>query len=396
MKYLLPIALCVMQVSVQLARAAEADEDLVVTVNGTPITQRQVVAECDNRINAQGAREAAHGLSLDEASRQLARDTMRAEAVHALVERALIAQQLAADEIEISDAEVDAAFCAKAAAMNQTPAEASRQIAAQGRTLHAVKNRIRWNILGIERVYELHAQNKETLTEAEARELYDAYPGEYDLEERRRVSHILVRVAADAPYEARTAARARAQKLLARIGAGEDFSAVAAVESEDAATASKDGDRGYSTRGIIVDENTDPFGNAAFALAAVGDISDVVATPDGFHIIQLTDLQPARRQPFDDVKQALIDGFHYREVGRFWEDFGARLHAAATLEWSPAEAERQAAAAERQRRFNKHVEALIAKEKPRAVSGAEQLASAVATEAESLGVPLDLIPPPRQ
>jgi peptidyl-prolyl cis-trans isomerase C len=373
-----------------------ANDDLVVTVNGTRITVDQVTAECDNRINAHSAREAAHGLALEESSRQLARDTIRAEVVAALVERALIAQQLAADGLKITDAEVDAAFEAKAAAMGQTPEDAQRQIAAQGRTLQAIKNRIRYNILGVERLYLAHAENQQVMTEAEARKLYDEYPGEFDVEERRRVSHILIRVPADANKAAKAEALQLAEKLFARVNAGEDFAALAAAHSDDAQTASQGGDRGFSTRGIIVDENTDPFGNAAFALAKVGDVSGIVESPDGLHIIKLTALEPARRQSFDEVKQRLIDDFRYREIGRFWEDFGAKLQASAKLEWSPAETERLAAAKKRQEEFNAYVENLIAKEKPQAVTGPDHVATTPAEAVpESLGVPTDLIPPPR-
>jgi parvulin-like peptidyl-prolyl isomerase len=354
-----------------------ANDDLVVTVNGTPITVDQVTAECDNRINANSAREAAHGLALEESSRQLARDTIRAE-------------------VKITNAEVNAAFEAKAAAMGQTPEEAQRQIAAQGRTLQAIKNRIRYNILGVERLYLTHAENQQVMTEAEARKLYDEYPGEFDVEERRRVSHILIRVPADADQAAKAKALQLAEKLLARMNSGEDFAALAAAHSEDAQTASQGGDRGFSPRGIIVNENTDPFGNAAFALAKVGDVSEIVESPDGLHIIKLTGLEPARRQSFDEVKQRLIDDFRYREIGRFWEDFGAKLHAAAKLEWSPAETERLAAAKKRQEEFNAYVENLIAKEKPRPVTGADQIAATPAEAApESLGVPTDLIPASR-
>jgi parvulin-like peptidyl-prolyl isomerase len=378
------------------AAAARDNDDLVVTVNGTPITVEQVTAECDNRINANAAREAAHGLALEESSRQLARDTIRAEVVAALIERALIAQQLVADGIEIADVEVDAAFEAKAAAMGQTPEEARRQIAAQGRTLQAIKNRIRHNILGVERLYLKHAQHQDVMTEAEARKLYDEYPGEFDVEERRRVSHILIRVAADADEAAKTKARERAERFLARVNAGEDFAAFAAAHSDDATTAAQGGDRGFSPRGIIVDENTDPFGNAAFALGKVGDVSSVVESPDGFHIIKLTGLEPARRQPFDEVKQRLIDDYRYREIGSFWEDFSSKLQATAKLEWSPAESERQAAAKKRQEEFNAYVENLIAKEKPQAVTGADQIATTPTDPApESLGVPTDLIPASR-
>jgi parvulin-like peptidyl-prolyl isomerase len=381
---------------VALSSSIAAANDLVVTVNGMPITVDDVTAESDNRINANSAREAAHGLALEESSRQLARDTIRAEVVAALIERALIAQQLAADGLTISDAEVDAAFKAKAAAMGQTPKEAVRQIAAQGRTLQAIKNRIRCNILGVERLYLTHAQNQEVMTEAEARKLYDEYPGEFDFEERRRVSHILIRVAADANHVAKAQARERAEKLLARIDAGEDFAALAAAHSEDGRTATSGGDRGFSPRGIIVDETTDPFGNAAFTLARVGDLSGIVESPDGFHIIKLTGLEPARRQSFDEVKQRLIEDFRYREIGRFWEDFGAKLHAAAKLEWSPAETERLAAAKKRQEEFNAYVENLIAKENPQAVTGADRIATTPAESApESLGVPTDLIPASR-
>jgi parvulin-like peptidyl-prolyl isomerase len=398
MKRLLACAVLVLNLSP--ATAAQSDA-LVVTVNGTPITVDEVAIECDNRINASAAREAAHGLALEESSRQLARDTIRAEVVAALIERALIAQQLTADEIAITDAEVDAAFEAKAAAMGQTPAEARRQIESQGRTLQAVKNRIRHNILGIERLYLKHAQHQDAMTEAEARKLYDEYPGEFDVEERRRASHILIRVAHSgsnnpADKAAKSKARERAEHLLARVNAGEDFAALAAAHSDDVQTAAQGGDRGFSPRGIIVDESTDPFGNAAFALASIGDTTGVVESPDGFHIIKLTGLEPARRQSFDEVKQRLIDDFRYREIGRFWEEFSAELHASARIEYAPAETERQAAAKKRQEEFNAYVENLIAKEEPQAVTGPNQVATTPTEPApETLGVPTNLIPASR-
>jgi foldase protein PrsA len=377
-----------------------ADDRLVVTVNGDPVLQDQVIAECDNRLNQTRAREAVRGLALDESARELARDSIRAEVIHALIERRLIAQQLARDGVTITDAEVDEAFRAKAAAIGQTPVQAAEEIAAQGRTLDAVKDRIRWSVLGVQRLYDLHAKSKPTFTEQDARHIYDEYPGEFDLEERRRVSHILLRWnersngSAQSSATQKAAARVEADQLLARLRRGEDFASLARASSDDAATRSLGGDRGYSTRGIIVDESSDPFGNAAFALQAIGDVSEVIESNDGFHIIKLTDLQPARRQPFAEVKQRLLDDYHYREVARFWEDFGGKLHRSATLEWSPAEARRQAEARERQRRFNEHVERLIAREEKHAVEPPPRAAAESPPASEPL-FPDGLIPPSR-
>jgi peptidyl-prolyl cis-trans isomerase C len=347
-------------------------DDIVVTVNDAAVFQQQVLEEVDNRINANSAREAAHGLTLDESSREIARDQMRAEAIHALIERVLIAQQLATDGIEITDADVDAHFLDMAAARGQTPEEAEQQFVAQGRTFRAVKERIRWNTLGVERLYNLHATDKKVFTEGDARRLYDEYPAEFDQPERRRVSHILIRVAADASDADREAARARAQAIVERINAGEDFAELAAAHSEDEATKARGGDRGYSTRGVVMGPDSDPFGNVAFAMTTIGATSDVVATPDGYHIIQLTALEPARRLAFEEVKQVLIDDFRHREIGAFWAEFGGQLRAAARIEWTPAEEARRAAAEARQREFNAEVERLIAREQPHVVDQAEE------------------------
>lgn len=279
--------------------------------------------------------------------------------------------------------------------MGQTPEQAERQIAAQGRTLQAIKDRIRWNVIGVERLYNSHAQNKEVFTAADARRLYDQYPGEFDLPERRRVSHILIAIAPDADAARQLAARTKAEAILRRVRAGEDFVALARAWSDDAASKDRGGDRGFSTRGIIVSPDSDPFGNVAFAMVTIGEVSDVVRTREGFHIIKLTGLEPARRQSFEEVQQRLIDDFHYREVARFWEDFGGKLTKRARIEWSPTEEIRQAAARERQRMFNEHVERLIAKEQRHNVSPQEQMAAGQEDSPDRELAPANLIPPSR-
>jgi peptidyl-prolyl cis-trans isomerase C len=353
------------QAAVGQAVADSEGGRVVVTVNGTPIHERQVLDEADNRINARKVHDAARGLEFEESARTVVREAMRDEVVHALIERVLIAEQLQADGIQITDAEVDARFAAKAKAAGQTFEEALAEIKEQGRELEHIKERMRWNELGVEKLYAAHDRDQSVLSEEEAEKIYREYPAEFDRPERRRVSHILIRADSEDSGETKKAARQKAEALLKRIRAGESFADVAKEHSEDTATKARGGDRGWSPRGIILTPNDDPFGNAAFALKSIGEMSDVVESRDGYHIIQLTGLEKARRLPFSEVKEQLIDDFRHREIGSFWEEFGENLRKQARVEYSRDELARQKERSRRQQEFNLEMEKRIAAEKAR-------------------------------
>jgi peptidyl-prolyl cis-trans isomerase C len=350
--------------SLQPILAAE-DDRVVVTVNGVGVLEQQVVDEADNRIDMQKTRDAARGLIFEESARESVRDAMRDEVIHALIERRLIADQLKSQGLDVTDAEVQSRFAKKVQSAGQTLSEAVQQIEVQGRTLRCVQERIRWNEIGVEKLYYANDQDQQVLTEAAARKLYDEYPGEFDQPELRRVSHILVRTNLEDSPEKKTRAREHAQALLARVLAGEDFARVAAEHSEDIATKAVKGDRGWSSRGIILTPQDDPFGNVAFAMKKIGDVSDVVETRDGYHIIKLTGLKPAGRLPFEEVKQKMIDDFYYREVGNFWAEFGEQLMKKARIEYSAEELAARKTRQSRQEKFNREMEERIAAEKAR-------------------------------
>jgi parvulin-like peptidyl-prolyl isomerase len=176
----------------------------------------------------------------------------------------------------------------------------------------------------------------------------------------------LFRVATNADDARKLATREKAQEILKRIRAGEDFAALAAAYSDDDSSKARGGDRGFSTRGIIITPNDDPFGNVAFAMSNIGEISNVVETQDGYHIIKLTGLERARRKTFDEVKRQLIEDFKFREIGDFWAQFGGKLRAKAEIELTPEGKARQAQAEKRQQEFNEKIEKLIAQEQEKA------------------------------
>lgn len=126
------------------------------------------------------------------------------------------------------------------------------------------------------------------------------------LEEQVRARHILIKAGASATEEVRGAARSRAQSLLDRVRAGEDFAALAGEHSEDPGSARRGGDLGYNPRGRMVG----PFDEAQFELE-VGTVSDLVETSFGFHIIK----SEGRREgdvPEDEAKRELAERL-YRE-----------------------------------------------------------------------------------
>jgi peptidyl-prolyl cis-trans isomerase C len=132
-----------------------------------------------------------------------------------------------------------------------------------------------------------------------AEELYRANKAEYRVPEEVHVRHILLRAASNREKAAR---RPEAEAILERLKSGEDFATLAKAVSEDPGSAQRGGDLGEVRRGRMVK----PFEDAAFALEEPGDLSGIVETRYGLHIILLVARQEARQRSFDEVKQAIV------------------------------------------------------------------------------------------
>lgn len=117
---------------------------------------------------------------------------------------------------------------------------------------------------------------------------------------QRKLSHILI-------GKDREDAKARAEDILKRVKAGEDFAALAKEFSDDPGSGKRGGDLGLVAPGRTVK----PFEFAAFSLKNIGDISGLVATQFGLHIIKLDEIVPEKVKPYDSVKNEL-----YIEVKR--------------------------------------------------------------------------------
>lgn len=137
-----------------------------------------------------------------------------------------------------------------------------------------------------------------TLPEAELRKYYDENAARYTAAEERRASHILVKADKDTPAADRAKAKAKAEALLADVRkTPASFAEVARKQSEDTGSAGQGGDLDFFGRGAMVK----PFEDAVFAMKQ-GEISNLVESDFGFHIIQLTGVRGGDKKPFEQVR----------------------------------------------------------------------------------------------
>jgi peptidyl-prolyl cis-trans isomerase D len=133
-----------------------------------------------------------------------------------------------------------------------------------------------------------------TITEEAAKKYYDENKARYGTEEQRRASHILI----TPEGSDKAAARKKAEEILAKVKAApNDFAKLARENSKDPGSAAQGGDLGFFGRGMMVK----PFEETVYRLNN-GEISDIVETDFGFHIIRVTEIKPAQAKPLADVR----------------------------------------------------------------------------------------------
>ena len=155
-----------------------------------------------------------------------------------------------------------------------------------------------------------------SVSEDEVQAYYDTHKDDLFTEEKQvRARHILFSVSENDSEEAKADIRTTALGVLERARGGEDFASLAEEFSEDEGTAEQGGDLGFFGRGRMVE----PFEDAAFSLD-VGQISDLVETTFGFHVIKVDEIRPAEVRPLEDVADQVTETLLERESLRLAED----------------------------------------------------------------------------
>jgi peptidyl-prolyl cis-trans isomerase C len=236
-------------------------------------------------------------VELPEAQRR----EMQREALSMLIDDLLLQQFLRKNAPAVNPAEIDKKMAELAAGLknkDKTLQDFYKETGqSEGDLRTNLSNVLAWSGYADKRV-----------TEAEVRKYYDTYKDFFD-KVTVRASHICLRVPADAADKDRAAARTKLLDLRAQIAAGKLDFAEAAKRHSQCPTGPGGGDIGSFPRKFVVDEN---FARAAYALK-VGEVSDVVQTDFGLHVIKVTERKPGQPSDFAKIKEEVKD-FYLEEL----------------------------------------------------------------------------------
>jgi peptidyl-prolyl cis-trans isomerase C len=259
--------------------------EIAARVNGQPLPTRSV-----RILVEQGVRRGA--IAADQRPR-----AYRA-ATEQLVVRELLYAEAVSRRLRADDARLEQAYN-EARVPYRDDATWVAFLAEQGLDVASFRNELRAKFT-IEALLQAETRDIPAVSDAELRDFYLKNPRAFESGERLRAAHILLRVGPGASAEEKAAARGRIEALLAKVRGGADFAALARQSSEDPGSNGKGGELDVFGRGQMAK----PFEDAAFTLKP-GDVSGVVESPFGFHLIKLLERLPSQRMTFEQAREPL-------------------------------------------------------------------------------------------
>lgn len=178
----------------------------------------------------------------------------------------------------------------------------------------------------IQDLIEQEVISKIAVSEEEIRSFYDDNPQLFNQSEQVKASHILIKADPTADEAAKAKAREELVKIKQKLDEGGDFAELA-KEFSQGPSGPRGGDLGFFGRGRMVK----PFDDTAFALEA-GEISDIVETRFGYHLIKVFDKRPATPVPYETAKARIEQSLKQRKIGEEISAYVDKLREAAGVE----------------------------------------------------------------
>lgn len=283
-KLLFTAVLCLLMIC--SAAFAQKTQTNVASVNGSMITAEEV----DREFRLLEKRMAQQGRPLSGSQV----DDVRNKVLENLINLELLSQESQKQNIQIEDPAVEQQFNAFRSRF-QDDAEFEKVLSEMAFTEDEIQAKIR-ETLAVRKLVSLKIEKGLSVSDEELTSFYQENRSVFQQPEKVRARHILIKVDPETDKEK---ARKTIEAARDRLVKGEDFAAVASEVSEGP-SASKGGDLGFFGRGQMVE----PFEEAAFSLET-GEISPVVETQFGYHVLQVTDHEPEKTMAYDEVKGRL-------------------------------------------------------------------------------------------
>jgi peptidyl-prolyl cis-trans isomerase C len=302
-----------------LAARMKNGGSMAAKVSGAVITRAdvdQAVKALMNRFGGQISPEQMAGM----------KPVMWKQALEALINQRLLIQEAEREGFQPDKKEIDAQM-KTISSRAPSDEEFKKMLASAGLTEAALRRDIMQD-LKINALLDKQVPKKEKASNEEIKAFYRDNPEDFKVPERVRASHILIKVNPGESVEARAQKRLKLVALRGRIQKGEDFAKLAGENSE-CPSKSQGGDLGYFDRGKMLK----PFEDAAFKMK-VGQVSDVVETQFGYHLIKLTGHEEASVTPLEKVRDKLADFLDRRKRQKAVGEYLQKLRSTAKIEYA--------------------------------------------------------------
>ena len=301
-----------------MAKVAAEDTGIAATVNGVVIKDSDVDAKVDAFMQRAAAQIPPNMVEQYRAQ-------IRGQALESMIMEQLMGEEIKKKGIEITEEDINNKLNEIVASQpGMTMEMFKNMLAAQGQPFDAVRGQVK-KTLGYEKLIGTIEVN-----DAEAKTFYDENKEDFNTPEQVKASHILVKVAPTATPEEKAAAKAKIDGLLKQAKAGGDFAALAKENSDDPGSKIRGGDLGFFDRSSMVKE----FADAAFAMK-VGQVSNVVETQFGYHIIKVTDRKEGGITSFANAKADIIKSLQDKRKNELFRQLIERVKAGAKIEYPP-------------------------------------------------------------
>jgi parvulin-like peptidyl-prolyl isomerase len=238
-----------------------------------------------------------------------------------LIEERLLQRVARQYNVKVEEEEINKTIEQMKQSGNLDDARLTKELAANGFTLEGYRHFLKDQIMR-SRVAEMVVKPNLSMAEDKLREYYRNHAENY-LAPQVRVSQILIQVPAEAKPKDWETAKARIEKVLQRIKKGEQFEKMAALYSDDKATAHSGGDLGFFAKGEMI-----PTLEAIVFDIEVGQVTGVIQSSQGLHLFKVTDKKPGSLPAFEDVKNRVMVDYYREELMRLYtkwlEDLKAR------------------------------------------------------------------------
>ncbi len=251
---------------------------------------------------------------------------LRSAALNRLVDKKLVEQKIRELDIKVSDEELRASIEDVKKQNNLTQEALEQALAAQGLTFSQYKAQLKEQLERM-RLMSQEVRSKIQVGEREMREYYDAHRDNYGGAETFHARHIFFKLDPKAKPEDAAATEKLANEVLAKAHAGEDFAALAKKYSQDPAAAKDGGDLGSFKKSDMLPE----IGDTVAAMKP-GDVSSIVRSPAGLHIIKLEQKSREAGRPFEEVKDSIEELLYKKKSDERFNQWVKDLRNAASID----------------------------------------------------------------